>query len=106
MFYLVLVVSVTFFYTLVIPPATEYRGEPGANAGDETVLALENSSAVSCRIEHTLAFGFGRYSCICNQRERRVALNWTVDPMHTKVSDHFHRLAPGLPLRSELPARG
>ena len=46
MFYFVLVVAVTFFYTLVVPPAAEYRGEPGANAGDETVLALENSSAV------------------------------------------------------------
>ena len=46
MFYSALVVAVTFFYTLVIPPAAEYRGEPGANTGDETVLALENSSAV------------------------------------------------------------
>ena len=46
MFYFVLAVTVTFFNTLVIPPAAEYRGEPGANTGDETVLALENSSAV------------------------------------------------------------
>jgi len=34
-------------------------------------------------------------------------MNWTVDPMHTQVSDHFCSVwPPGLPLRSELSARG
>src|SRR5713226_3286092 len=36
-------------------------------------------------MESTLAYCCDRYCCICNYREWRVAMSWSVDPMHTQV---------------------
>src|SRR5260370_25145553 len=36
-------------------------------------------------MESTLAYCCYRYYCICNYIEWRVAMSWSVDPMHTQV---------------------
>src|SRR5712692_8031123 len=36
-------------------------------------------------MDSTLAYCCGRYCCICNYTKWRVAMSWSVDPMHTQV---------------------